>query len=368
MKTKRHSFTGFFLLAIAMLALLGGCRSRQASTAPAAGGESSEARKEPAQITVENGQTFLNLDEPTQKRLGFAVTMLTSTVTRAQAALPAVVLSAQELVTARNSYVAAQAQLQKARLQQGVAAKEYARLKTLYGEEQNISEKSLQAAEAGVQSDEADVAASEQQLNLQALALRQEWGRVAAGWVTQGSVTESSITQGSAQLQRVLDGEQALIQMTVPGGTDVGRAGIGQVPRTVSLELPGGVRRTATLVSAFPRLDPRVQGASFLYLAPGGQGLPPGMTLVARLPVGQTLRGVVIPISAVVWSEGRAWVYAQVSPERFSRSPVSTEVPVDGGFFATQGFAAGDRIVTVGAQTLLSEEMLLHSQGGGDVD
>ncbi len=304
-------------------------------------------------ITVENGQTLLTLDEATQKRLGFTVATLASTVTRAQATLPAVVLPVQELATARNSYVAAQTQLQKARLQAGVAAKEYARLETLSGD---IAQKSLQAAEAAQQSDEADVHAAEQQLNLQASAIRQQWGPAVSAWVT----------QGSAQLQRVLDGRDALIQLTAPIQTAT-LAGSGfAAPKTVSLELPGGGRRQATLVSAFSRLDPRIQGRSFLYRTSGQVGLSPGLNLVARLPVGNSLQGVVIPASAVVWSEGKAWAYAQVSPERFSRSPVAMDVPVEDGFFVAQGFSPGDKIVTVGAQALLSEEMLLHSQGGGE--
>ena len=130
--------------------------------------------------------------------------------------------------------------------------------------------------------------------------------------------------------------------------------------------MPGGMRRQARLVSAYPRLDPRMQGRSFLYSASGRLGLSPGLNLVARLPVGNSLQGLVIPASAVVWSEGKAWAYVQVSPERFSRSPVTTDVPVDNGFFAAQGFSPGDRVVIVGAQALLSEEMLLHSQGGGE--
>jgi len=163
-----------------------------------------------------------------------------------------------------------------------------------------------------------------------------------------------------------------LIQLTAPIQTAT-LAGSGFAePKTVSLELPGGGRRQATLVSAFSRLDPRIQGRSFLYRASGQPGLSPGLNLMARLPVGNSLQGVVIPASAVVWSEGKAWAYAQVSPERFSRSPVATDIPVENGFFAAQGFSPGAKIVTVGAQALLSEEMLLHSQGsgegGGDVD
>jgi hypothetical protein len=340
-------------VSFAMFALGGGCRDH-ASAGQSSGSQPAQAqsKKQPAQITVENGQTYITLDAATQRRLGFTVAPLASTVTRAQATLPAMVLAVQELATARNSLIATQVQLQKARLQAGVAAKDYARLKSLYADDQNISQKALQAAEATLRSDEADVAAAEQQLSLQASAIRQQWGPVVTDWVT----------SGSAQLQRVLDGSDALIQMTMRVGSNFA------APKTVSLELPGGQRRQASLVSAFPRIDPRIQGHSFLYRASGQPGLSPGLNLMARLPVGNALHGVVIPASAVVWSEGRAWVYAQVAPERFSRSPVSTEVPVENGFFAAQDFSPGDKIVSVGAQALLSEELLLHSHGAGAED
>jgi membrane fusion protein, multidrug efflux system len=342
---------GMAAVALLTLMLVGACQKRtvpkeaQPETHP-----ENQGKPAAAAITVENGQTFITLDAATQKRLGFAVATLTSSVTRAQATFPAVVVSVQELVTFRNAYVAAQAQLQKARIAAGVAGKEYARLKALAGPEQNVSEKSLQAAEAALQSDQADVRAAEQQMNLQASALRQEWGGVVTEWAT----------QNSAQLQHLLDRGQALVAMTMPAATAFAP------PMSVSLELPGGSRSEAAFVSNYPKVDPRIQGRSVLYVITSKSELPPGLNLVAHLPVGGLLKGVVIPASAVVWSEDKAWVYAQVSPERFSRSPVPTDVPVEGGFFAAEGFAAGDKIVTVGAQALLSEEMLLHSQGGGD--
>jgi hypothetical protein len=336
--------------ALVMLTLLDGCQHRAEQQKD----KHAEAqdRKAPAQITVENGRTLITLDAPTQRRLGFTVVPLAPTVTREQAAFPAVVLSVQELATFRNTYVVTQAQLQRARLQADVAGKEYARLKALFEENQNISEKSLQSAEAAWRSDEADVRAGEQQLSLQAASIRQEWGEVVTKWAT----------EGSAQFQRILDGGESLIEMTVPSGA------VFAPPKSISLELPSGSRSQATSVSAFSKVDPRIQGRSFLYLASGQPRLPPGLNLVARLSVGSPLKGVIIPASAVIWSEGKAWVYVQVSNDGFTRSPVATDVPVDDGFFATEGFSIGDKIVTVGAQALLSEEMLLHSQGGGSGD
>ena len=347
----RAAWLALLGVAVVSLLLLGGCQNRSERKA-AQPATQPEARGKPAAaaITVENGQTFITLDTATQKRLGFTMATLSARVTRAQATFPAVVVPVQELVTFRNAYIATRLQLEKERIEDQVADKEYARLKALAGQEQNISEKSLEAAEGALETDEADVRAAEQQLNLQTSSLRQDWGGVVTDWAT----------QNSAQLQHLLDRSQTLVSMTMPAGTTF------SPPRSVSLELPGGSRTQATFVSDYPKIDPRIQGRSVLYLTSSQSQLAPGLNLVAHLPVGALLKGVVIPASAVVWSEDKAWVYAQVSPERFSRSPVPTDVPVEGGFFAGEGLAAGDKIVTVGAQALLSEEMLLHSQGGGD--
>lgn len=256
----------------------------------------------------------------------------------------------QDLATFRNTYVETQLQLEKERIEGEVADKEYARLKSLAGQEQNVSQKALDAAKGVLESNDAAARAAQQQLNLQAAALRQEWGGVVTQWAT----------ENSPQLQHLLDRSEPLVAMTMPAGTTFAP------PKNVSLELPGGTRTQATYVSDYPKIDPRIQGRSILYVITTKPELAPGLNLVAHLPVGGPLKGVVIPASAVVWSEDKAWVYAQVSPQRFSRTPVPTDVPVEGGFFAAEGFAAGDKIVTVGAQALLSEEMLLHSQGGGD--
>ena len=338
-----------FVVVLVTLTFLGGCQNRvdKDDEHP-----DTQAKKGPAQITVENGQTLITLETSTQSRLGLTVATLASTITRAQATFPAVVLSIQDLATFRNAYVASQAQLQKAHLQADVAGKEYTRLKTLFGENQNISEKSLQSAEGTLQSDEVDVRAGEQQLSLQESGVQQEWGDVVTKWAT----------EGSAQFQRVLDQHELLVQMTIPSGTTFA------APKTISLEIPGGNRIQASFVSPFPRVDPRVQGRSFLYLASAQSGLAPGLNLVGRLSVGSQLKGVVIPTAAVVWSEGKAWVYAQVSSEQFTRRPVSIDVPVENGFFVGEGFSPGDKVVISGAQTLLSEEMLLHGQGGGESD
>lgn len=346
-KFTRAGSMALFAAALMALTLLAACRERAGDSDE----QKSDARKAPAQISVENGQTVLTLDPAAQDRLGIEVTTLAGTATREQVTAPAVVLSAQDLANSRNSCVSAQAQLQKARVQTDVVRKEYTRLKTLFEEDQNISEKALQSSEATLHANETDERAAEQQLSLQDSMARQEWGSAVAKWVV----------GGSPELERILNQQESLVQVTIPSGTAFG------APQRISLEIPGGGRTEGRLVSEFPRVDPRIQGRSFLYAAAVRQGFAPGMNLVAHLSVGNRMQGVVVPAPAVVWSEGKAWVYQQTAPDAFARRVVETDIPVEEGFFVAQGFSGGEKLVTRGAQALLSEELLLQ-RGGGQGD
>jgi acyl dehydratase len=57
----------------------------------------------------------------------------------------------------------------------------------------------------------------------------------------------------------------------------------------------------------------------------------------------------------VVRQSGKAWVYVQTADDLFARREVVLEEPTAEGWF-TRSLAGGNRIVTIGAQTLLSEE------------
>jgi hypothetical protein len=332
------------------LTFLGACRHRTDVDDESHQNRSNQAPA-PA-VSLENGQTVLTLDSHTQNRLGLEIATLTASVSRRQMSAPAAVLSGQDLTTARNSYVAAQAQLQKSRVEEGVANKEYARLKALFDENQNISQKSLQAAEGTVQASEADVNAGQQQLELQQSVLRQEWGRVVTEWVV----------EGSPDLQGIFDQREVLVQMTMPSNLTF------RPPRTISLEIPDGERTEAHFISPFPRIDPRIQGSSYLYLVSARSGLSPGVNLIAWLSIGNQIQGVIVPASAIVWSDGLAWVYQQTAADRFARRALGTDTPVEKGFFVSRELSPGDRIVTQGAQALLSEELLVHTQGGEESD
>ena len=123
---------------------------------------------------------------------------------------------------------------------------------------------------------------------------------------------------------------------------------------------------TAHLISSFPLLDPRLQAPSFLFAVAAHPGLIPGINLSIFLPAGPERSGIIVPYGAVVWWQGSAWCYVEEQPDKFTREEVSTDNPTPAGWFVSEGIAAGARVVTKGAQTLLSEEFRSQIQADQD--
>jgi hypothetical protein len=304
------------------------------------GGEKRE-KEQSKQTAMRAGEPSVTLDSETQAHLGIRVTTLLRSSHREEVFAPATVLSAQELIDLRNSYLAATAKMQKTRLSVDVSQKEYDRLHALYQDNQNTSQRSLQAAEATLRSNEVDVQAAEQELRFVEGTARQRWGDVVATWLSKGSPHFDPLFQQSG----------FLIQVTLPANERV------SPEQSVTLETSPGELVPAEFVSRFPRVDPRIQGLSLLYLTTSRDGLSPGMNLTARLPVGARASGVVVQESAVVWWQGKGWAYVQVDRNVFVRREVPTQLAVPKGWFVARGFAPGEKVVVTGAQALLSAEL-----------
>lgn len=71
----------------------------------------------------------------------------------------------------------------------------------------------------------------------------------------------------------------------------------------------------------------------------------------------------IVPESAVVWQDGRAWVYMQQDEEHFLRRAVALEVGREDGW-SVHGLRADARVVVTGAQQLLSEEQRAEIEMG----
>ena len=303
----------------------------------------------PSRVTLENGRVLITLDAATQQRIGLTTVPLALATERAEQMAYATVLSTQDLVVMRANYLTAQSQLQKAQASVAVSRAEYQRLKNLYDRNQDASQKSVQAARGILDTDLATLSAAEQNLELQKLAVQQNWGPVVASWVA----------GGSAELSQILNQSMLLVQVSAPPLDPL------SAPIHITLTTAAGEHIPAQYISPLPRTDPMTQRRSLLYAAPSRSGLAPGMNLIARVPAGPLRKGVMIPYAAVVWWQGKAWAYVQLNATQFMREAVNTDTPLTEGYFVTSGFHPKVRLVVRGAQFLLSEEFRSQIQPEG---
>lgn len=251
----------------------------------------------------------------------------------------------------RTNYLTAEASEQKAQYQLSVSRNEYYRTLKLFHSSKYVSLEKLQSAEAAFHSDVADSESARETMSDVRSQLIQSWGPVIAGWVTGDS--------GSARA--LADGRLSLVLVTVTEGSLTGRA-----PRAAEVSDASGKTVVCRLVSASPVSNPAIQGINYFYIVRRIPSLPAGLNIVARLPVGEALSGVVVPSASIVWWHGKAWAYVETGSGRFTRKFVDTTEPSGEGWFVSSGIKPGDRIVTGGAQLLFSQEFKSRIQGDDD--
>jgi len=64
-----------------------------------------------------------------------------------------------------------------------------------------------------------------------------------------------------------------------------------------------------------------------------------------------------VPREAVIRFNGTTWVYVQTADNTFQRTEAALDRPLEDGWFVREGLKPQDKVVTVGAQQLLSEEL-----------
>ena len=215
------------------------------------------------------------------------------------------VLDLTPLLDLQSRFAAALAQEEEARTALLTARREHERFKHLYDQGGIVSQKQVEDTQAAVRANEAGVRSSETSRRALYDSIRQDWGQVVA----------DGLERGTADFQRLAAGKEHLVELTLPSGTQTA-----SLPKDAVIRSGSGAPVNGKLVSPAPRSDNDIQGEAYLFEVPaasqgaagsGAQGLLPGMTVTASLPAGQVQRGVVVPDDAVVWKDGKAWVYLQ---------------------------------------------------------
>ena len=272
-----------------------------------------------------NGENILTLNDETQKRIALKVEPLIATNFTKE-------IVGYGRIMDPTSLAEQGAELASARVAAEVSRQEYDRLKTL-GE--NTAVRALQAAAANSRRDELAVETAKIRMKL-------AWGSALAG---RNDLSEF--------LKIIVNSEKLLVRIELPPSETLPSNPIGA--RITSLN--GAETVEAEFLGASPKIDEQTQGQGFLFLTKSkAVGLSPGAAVTGYVNFsGKPLKGVVVPRSAIVRHEGKAFIYLKISADNFVRREVNLETPTTAGWFITN-LSAEDPVVVSGAQTLLSEE------------
>ena len=246
------------------------------------------------------------------------------------------VLDPSPLVTLDGELAAAEAAIAASRA-------EFERTQKLLAAGENSSRKALETAEAQFRADEIKARSLRRQVALQ-------WG---------ASLPSGDAAQRRAFIEALVNGDSALVRADLLPGDAVA-----DTPRAARLLVLGREQQPVetTLISASADADARTQAQGFIILVEKPPFvLRPGMALTAWLELPEKPRaGFLLPRSAVLRHDGRAWVFVQEESEKFARKPITLDSPLENGWFISAedgGLKADDLIVVTGPQVLLSEEM-----------
>jgi hypothetical protein len=295
-------------------------------------------------LSHQGGSAAVRLAKESQAASGIALRSLERARAEAAAEVYGVIVNVQPLIDLRARYGTSVFDARSLRAASFNSAAEYERLKRLFEDDRNVSERAVQAAEAQWKGDQARLASADQAVAAAHDTIRAGWGEVLAGWATN---PESAAFQALAQQREVL------AQITFPYDL---HPQAGKVPMSLAPVSAPGEARPARFVSASPQTDATLPGITYFYLV-SARGLRIGMRVAGQLKLGgKTREGVIVPSAAVVWHGGKAWAYVKEQDDLFVRKEVSTAQELANGWFDASHFEPGDEVVVSGAQLLLSEE------------
>lgn len=276
-----------------------------------------------------NSEVFLKLDKERQEKIGLKTAALEAAQLRPELKGYGQVLDPAPYAALLIENLSAQASLQ-------ASSNEYQRLKTLHAQDQNISTRVFETAEAAMKRD---------QLLLE-------------GAKTKFTLSLGQIASAQSNLQAFIDSlislKHGLVRIDLPLGESVESPP--EAARLASLaaeEHP----MPARFLGVAPLAAAQTQGQGFLFLVETNPP-PPGTAMVGWLQTrGESQTGIVMPRAALIRHQGEVYVYVQTSEETFERKQVELERPLHNGWFVRGGVTAKDRIVIAGAQQLFSEEL-----------
>ncbi len=245
------------------------------------------------------------------------------------------VVDVSDLAAVRGQLETARAQRKGAAARLATSAAELERVALLYADDRNFSARAVEDARGAADADRAAVESANATIAAAEASLGQRWG----------TTIRRAFVSGAAWSSDLIARRAALVEVTLPPATPP--------PPAITLRRDDGGLVRARFLAESPRIDARLQRPASFYLA-YGSGLPTGLTLPLLLPATSVRTGSFVPLRAVVWHDGAAFVFVEQPAGKYTPRPIDPSHPVADGYRAST-LAPGTHVVTRGAAQLLSE-------------
>ncbi len=295
----------------------------------------------PTRVTTKNGMTILTLSAADQQNAGIETARISPAPAQDSLVGFATVLDPGPLTDLSNQYRDAGEQVQTADAKLAMSRAAFDRAKILNKDQQNISTAQLQSAQSSFEIDTTTLAAAKSRLKAVSATAQQAWG----------SVLGAGLINHAPLITDLIERRSYLVKVTLPPGVSVTTP-----PETANASLNGDQEIKLTFISLATATNPKLQGISYFYSAPAEGGLLPGLNLEVSLAAKTAERGWIIPNSAVVWLEGKAWIYIRSDAKTFVRHEIAPNRPAENDGYIVTGLSPDAEIAVHGAQMLLSEE------------
>jgi hypothetical protein len=290
-------------------------------------------------LTIKDGVPTLTLTAEEQQNAGIIAVKLDTAPARNYMRGFGTVLDPAGLADLENQYLEAETQVAAAKSRLASSQAAYLRAQVLNKDQQNVSTAQLQSARSSFDVDTNALAAAQARTKAIIANTRQAWGETIA----------EALASGGPQINDLLARNHYLVRVTLPPDVTI------STPPETASALYGATDVRLRFVSLASTADPKLQGISYLYEAPA-QNLLPGLALEVTLAVASEQSGLIVPDSAVVWLEGKPWIYIRTQPTIFIRKGINPASSAPRDAFVVSGLPADAQIVIQGAQMLLSEE------------
>ncbi len=255
-----------------------------------------------------------------------------------------------------------QADLIAAKVARSTAAAAYAREKSLYHQNEAVSLRRLQQAQAAwaaarsrVKADAQSIAAITRQLKAGAAGAMLPLPVFQTGLVTAVLAHPGQAVAANQPILKVENFQTLLAAVALPA-SESGRVAMAKPIQVRALGHQHWL--LARRVAIGPVADRQTRGLSILYLLHNSGTLRPQMAITARVPkIAPAVRRTIIPRSAVVWWRGRRWVYFQRAQGVFVLRELIHPLAVPGGFAVRPGTLPKRPIVVKAAQLLMTIQL-----------